>query len=158
MRAGSTATHWGRYEVVVEDTKVVAVEPALSDPDPSPSNVADREPILINTDDAAARGIAAGDVVRVFNERGAYLAGAVASEAIRPGVVQLATGAWYDPDEPGVTGALDRHGNPNVLTLDKGTSKLAHGPSPLTTLVGVERLEGNPPPVGAFTPPDIVRS
>ena len=29
---------------------------------------------------------------------------------------------------PGDPSALDRHGNPNVLTLDKGTSRLAQGP------------------------------
>ncbi len=28
---------------------------------------------------------------------------------------------------PGVIGSLDKHGNPNVLTLDKGTSRLAAG-------------------------------
>ena len=39
--------------------------------------VAGREPLLINTADAAARGIAAGDVVRLFNGRGQTLAGAV---------------------------------------------------------------------------------
>ena len=51
----------------------------------------------IHPDDAAARGIADGDVVRVFNDRGACLAGAVLDEALRPGVAQLSTGAWYDP-------------------------------------------------------------
>ena len=35
--------------------------------------------------DAAARGIADGDVVRVFNHRGACLAGAVISDAVRAG-------------------------------------------------------------------------
>ena len=51
--------------------------------------------------DAAARGIADGDIVRLYNDRGACLAGAVLSEALRPGVVQLSTGAWYDPEDPG---------------------------------------------------------
>ena len=54
--------------------------------------------------DAAARGIADGDIVRLFNHRGACLAGAVLTDAVRPGVVQLATGAWYDPiDRPQTT-------------------------------------------------------
>jgi biotin/methionine sulfoxide reductase len=39
--------------------------------------------------------------------------------------VQLSTGAWFDPLDPAAIGSLDKHGNPNVLTLDKGTSKLA---------------------------------
>jgi biotin/methionine sulfoxide reductase len=121
------------------------------------SKVQDREPVWINPADAAARGIADGDVVRLYNDRGACLAGAVVTDRIQPRAVQLATGAWYDPAEPGVPGSLDRHGNPNVLTLDKGTSKLAQGPIAHTTLVQIERFEGEPPPVGAFVPPEIIR-
>ena len=46
--------------------------------------VAGREPCLINPVDAEARGIADGDVVRVFNDRGQVLAGAVVTDAVRP--------------------------------------------------------------------------
>ena len=101
------------------------------------SKIAGREPITIAPADAAARGIETGDLVRVFNARGACLAGAFVSDAVRPGVVQLATGAWYDPAEPGTPGTLDRHGNPNVLTLDKGSSRLAQAPSAMTACVEV---------------------
>src|SRR5690606_30113904 len=76
------------------------------------AKVAGREPVDLHPDDARARGIADGDVVRIHNDRGACLAGARLTDAVRPGVVVLATGAWYDPDADG----LDRHGNPNVLT------------------------------------------
>ena len=76
--------------------------------------------------------------------------------AVRPGVVRLPTGAWYDPVDPGSRDAMCRHGNPNVLTLDKGTSRLAQGPSAHTCLVEVERYDGAPPAVGAFVPPEIV--
>jgi biotin/methionine sulfoxide reductase len=119
------------------------------------SKVAGREPMRINRADAEARGIGDGDVVRVFNNRGAILAGAVLTEDIRPGVIQISTGAWYDPLEPGTIGSLDKHGNPNVLTLDKGTSRLAQGPSAQTTLVQVEKFVGDPPPVSAFETPMI---
>jgi anaerobic selenocysteine-containing dehydrogenase len=117
------------------------------------SKVAGREPMRINSGDAQARGIRDGDVVRVFNDRGAILAGSTLTDEIRPDVIQISTGAWYDPAEPGQVGSLDKHGNPNVLTLDKGTSRLAQGPSAQTTLVEVERYIGEPPPVGAFEPP-----
>jgi biotin/methionine sulfoxide reductase len=117
------------------------------------NKVAGREPMRMNTDDAAARGIRTGDVVRVFNSRGAILAGAIVTDDIRRGVIQISTGAWYDPVEPGVIGSLDKHGNPNVLTLDKGTSRLAQGPSAQTTLVQVEKFVGEPPPVSAFDSP-----
>lgn len=116
------------------------------------AKVAGREAIWLNPIDAAARGIGAGDVVRVFNDRGACLAGAVITDSLAPGCVQLPTGAWYDP---ATQGGLDRHGNPNVLTLDKGTSGLAQGPSAHTALVEVERLAGPAPPVRAFEPPEI---
>jgi biotin/methionine sulfoxide reductase len=120
------------------------------------SKIADREPIWIHPEDAAARGIATGDVVRVFNDRGACLAGALVTDAVRPRVVQLATGAWYDPLEPGRVGTLDRHGNPNVLTRDEGCSRLSQGPCAQSTLVEVERYAGPVPPVTAFEPPPIV--
>ena len=117
------------------------------------SKVALREPVRMNLHDAAARGIKAGDVVRVFNDRGALLAGAVVTGEIRPGVVQLATGAWFDPAEPGVPGSLEKHGNANVLTLDRGTSRLAQGSSAQTTLVQIEKFTAEPPPITAFDPP-----
>jgi biotin/methionine sulfoxide reductase len=99
------------------------------------------------------RSISDGDVVRVFNDRGAILAGAVLSEAIRPGVIQIATGAWYDPETPGQIGSLDKHGNPNVLTPDRGSSKLAQGPTAQSTLVEVEKLCRQAPTISAFDPP-----
>ncbi|MCH7478641.1 MAG: Asp-tRNA(Asn)/Glu-tRNA(Gln) amidotransferase GatCAB subunit C, partial [SAR324 cluster bacterium] len=89
------------------------------------------------------------------NGRGALLAGAVVTERVRPGVVQLSTGAWYDPAEPGVVGSLEKHGNPNVLTLDKGTSKLGQGPIAHSALVEIARYEGEPPEVTAFRPPPM---
>ena len=82
-----------------------------------------RERVHLNPDDAAARGIAEGDVVELWNDRGACLASAHINPQIMQGVARLATGAWYDPDDTG----RDRHGNPNVLTMDKGTSSLAQG-------------------------------
>ena len=119
------------------------------------SKVQGREPLWLNPSDAAARGISDGDVVRVLNDRGACLAGAVVTNAVCPGVAQLQTGAWYDPDKPGMIGTLDRHGNPNMLTLDKGTSKLAQGPSSQTALVEVERWTAAVPDIGAYKEPAL---
>ena len=119
------------------------------------NKVAGREPVRLHPDDAAARGIRGGDVVRIFNDRGSVLAGAVLSSDVMRGVVQLATGAWYDPVDPHAVGSMDKHGNPNVLTGDRGTSRLGQGPSPLSALVEVERHEGRAPAVTAFDPPEI---
>ncbi|SFT88958.1 molybdopterin guanine dinucleotide-containing S/N-oxide reductase [Sedimentitalea nanhaiensis] len=110
-----------------------------------------REPVLLNPTDAAARGIGAGDLVRLFNDRGACLGVAQVSDTIRPGVVQMSTGAWWDPDETGMC----RHGNPNVLTRDQGTSKLGQGPTAHSCLIEIEKFTGTPPPARPFEPPEI---
>lgn len=115
--------------------------------------VAGREAIHMNARDAAQRGIAAGDVVRIFNARGACLGGAVVSDGLMPGVMAMHTGAWYDPVELGVPGSLDKHGNVNVLTPDIGASRLSQGCAAQSCLVQVERFEGEPPAVTAFDGP-----
>ena len=117
------------------------------------SKVSGREPVRINRGDAEARRISDGDVVRIFNDRGTILAGAVLTNNVRPSVIEISTGAWYDPLEPGKIGTLDRHGNPNVLTLDKGTSKLAQGPTAHSTLVEIEKFAGVVPEITVFSQP-----
>ncbi|GAB78989.1 biotin/methionine sulfoxide reductase [Austwickia chelonae] len=125
------------------------------------SKVAGREPIRLHPEDAATRGILAGDLVRVFNGRGHCLAGAVLDDGLRPGVAQLATGAWYDPfspdpatgqEDPRALAALDVHGNPNVLTADRGTSSMSQGCTGQWTMVDVERYDGPSRPVQAHAP------
>jgi len=120
------------------------------------SKIADREPMTMHPDDAAARGIRSGDVVRVWNDRGACLAGVILSDALMPGIVQLSTGAWYDPEVPGQTAGLEKHGNPNVLTRDRGTSRLGQGPTAHSCLVEVARVDGAIPPVTAHRPPPLM--
>lgn len=120
------------------------------------SKIHGREPVRIHPDDARARALAAGDIVRVFNDRGACLAGVVLDDGLLPGVVQLATGAWYDPLDPSDPGSMCVHGNPNVLTPDVGSSRLAHGCTGQHVLVEVERYDGELPPIRAYDPP-IVR-
>jgi trimethylamine-N-oxide reductase (cytochrome c) len=71
--------------------------------------VQEREPLFVHPDDAAARGIAHGDVVRAFNDRGQALVGAFVTDRVRPGVVVIPQGGWYDPLEPGTVGTLCRH-------------------------------------------------
>jgi biotin/methionine sulfoxide reductase len=122
-----------------------------------------REPVMMHPEDATARQIADGDLVRVFNHRGACLCSAVISDQIRPRVIQISTGAWFDPvqiDKDGVIfeRGLCKHGNPNVLTLDKGTSRLAQGPIAHTCLVDIEKFTGQAPPVSAFDPPEIIKT
>ncbi|WWH45850.1 hypothetical protein VRC12_11125 [Pseudomonas poae] len=70
------------------------------------------------------------------------------------GVVSIPTGAWFDPADPTTTGTIDKHGNPNVVTLDIGTSQLAQGSVAQTALVQVEKFDGDLP-VTAFQLPRI---
>ncbi len=113
-----------------------------------------REVARINPVDAAARGIEDGEIVRLFNERGACLASAVLHEGIRPGVIELPTGAWYDPEDPMSEDSLEVHGNPNVLTRDAGTSRIAQGPTAHSCLVEVERFADPLPEIKVFRQPE----
>ena len=117
-----------------------------------------RQPITLHPEDAAARGIADGDLLRVYNDRGACLAAARLSDRIRRGVVRLSTGAWFDPADSGSNQPLEKHGNPNALTLDIGASKLSQGCIAQTCLVEVERFDAAPPPVTAHRLPEFEKS
>lgn len=117
------------------------------------SKIQQREPLTLNTDDARARGISDGDVVKVFNDRGAFLAGVIVSDNIRPGVVQIATGAWFDPLVHGEPDSLEKHGNPNMVTEDVGSSSLSQGCSAQTATVDIVKWEGELPGITAFEPP-----
>ena len=74
------------------------------------------EPLLdLHPDDAAARGIADGDVVRVSNARGEVVARARLGDVVRPGVVALPSG-WWASRSPGATMA-------NALTTPELTDR-----------------------------------
>ena len=87
------------------------------------------EPLLeIHPDDAAARGIADGDTVRVFNDRGSYHCRAHVSARARAGVVN-GLGVWWR--KMGLNGT-----NVNQLTSQNLTD-LGHGPTFYDCLVEV---------------------
>ncbi|MCC2099410.1 MAG: FCD domain-containing protein [Hyphomicrobiales bacterium] len=117
-----------------------------------PSDIYDLSKIDAEID----RAIADGDVVRIFNDRGACLTVAKLSDTILRGVLELQTGAWYDPQHPGQIGALDKHGNPNVLTSDRGTSQLSQATAAQSCLVQVEKWHGSVPDVTVFDPPVVL--
>ncbi len=116
--------------------------------------VAGREPVLINAEDATARGIAAGDVVRVFNDRGQTLAGAVPTADIRRATICLHEGSWYDPAEPGKVGSLDKQGSANTVTRDEPlSSSYAQATIAGTVVVQVEKYAHPAPAITAYDQP-----
>jgi len=91
----------------------------------------EQEPVLeIEAADAAARGIASGDEVRVFNDRGEYRCVARVNERARPGVVH-GLGVWWR--KYGLDGT-----NVNELTHQRLTD-MGRAPSFYDCLVEVER-------------------
>ena len=89
------------------------------------------EPLLeIHPQDAQARGIESGAVVRVFNDRGEYRCKANVSERARPGVVN-GLGIWWR--KLGLAGT-----NVNQVTSQKLTD-LGRGPVFYDCLVDVQR-------------------
>jgi biotin/methionine sulfoxide reductase len=114
-----------------------------------------RQPVRIHPQNASSRGIAEGDVIKLASLRGECLGIATLTDALLPGVVQMATGAWYDPVDMADIGPLELNGNPNVLTPDHCTSRLSQGPSPNSCLVEIVRFTAPVPPSRAYTPPEF---
>ncbi len=95
------------------------------------------EPCWINTKDAEKRGIKNGDIVRVFNERGSVLCGALVWERVMPGVISIDHGARVDYIIPG---KVDRGGAINTIAPEGLVSKHCAGQATSGYLVEVEKL------------------
>ncbi len=93
-------------------------------------------PLWMHPDDAAARGLAAGDVACVRNDVGALEAPVALDPNLRPGVVAMTHGFGYAAT-PGMPAA---HANPgvNVNLLS------ASGPGTFDPLSGMSHLTGIP--------------
>lgn len=109
-----------------------------------------REAAYLHPDTARTRGLAAGSVIRIWNARGACLAGLRLDPHLRRDCIALPTGAWFDPQD-----GLCRHGNPNVLTLDAGCSSLSQGNIAHTALVQVAAWTDTLPPLAVDRPPPL---
>jgi molybdopterin guanine dinucleotide-containing S/N-oxide reductase-like protein len=98
--------------------------------------------VRIHTQDAAERNIQEGDLVRVYNDRGAVICAAQVTERIRPGSVHsYESSAVYDPlGEPGFS--PDRGGCINQLTSSRMMIEKSHSHAANSCLVQIEPWKG----------------
>jgi anaerobic selenocysteine-containing dehydrogenase len=97
-------------------------------------------PVRISYEDARQRGIKHGDIVKLYNDRGAVLAVAWLTERVKNGVLMsYQAGSKYDPIEPGKPGSIDRGGCVNLLTPSRMVSKNAPGMACNSVCVEIEK-------------------
>jgi len=90
-----------------------------------------RPTLQISAPDAAARGVADGDLVRAFNDRGSVELHARITDAVQPGVV-VSQGVWWPSAMRGSRGV-------NVLTDDR-LADMAGGAVFFSNKVEVQRV------------------
>jgi len=95
------------------------------------------EPVWIHPQEAEKRGIRDGDIVKVFNERGIVLCGALVWERVMPGVAYVDHGARHDPLVPGW---VDRGGAINTIAPYGVSSRNAVGQATSGYLVDVQKV------------------
>jgi len=73
----------------------------------------------MHKENAILRGIKNGDIIKIYNDRGAVLGVAHVTERICHGIIHsYEASAIYDPLEPGKPYSIDRGGCVNILTYD----------------------------------------
>ena len=94
--------------------------------------------VRVNSEDAAARGLAQHDLVRVFNDRGAVICAVRLTERVPAGTVHsYESSAVYEPvGEPG--NSPDRGGCMNLLTPSRMMIRKAHALAANSCLVQIE--------------------
>jgi trimethylamine-N-oxide reductase (cytochrome c) len=95
------------------------------------------EPIWLNPKDAVTRGIKTGDIIKIFNERGVVLGGAIVMERIMPGVTYMDHGARCDAILPG---KIERGGAIDLISPDWVISKNCVGEATSGFLADVQKV------------------
>ncbi|MCR9085707.1 MAG: molybdopterin-dependent oxidoreductase [Rhodobacteraceae bacterium] len=114
-------------------------------------NIQDREFLRISPEDAQARGIADGELVELYNNRGSVIVGARVDDGIMPGVVSLYEGAWLSFDRKGRcnSGAI------NILTSSRPSSGLSQATTANSCLARLRKAEGVDGPNLAYQAPNF---
>jgi anaerobic selenocysteine-containing dehydrogenase len=108
--------------------------------------------LRLNSRDAEARGVAGGDLVRAFNDRGDVVLAAQVTERVAPGTVHCYESvADYRPlGEPGHS--PDIAGCINILTPKRFVTPTSTGMAPNSCLIQVEKWERTSAPSSPNTP------
>lgn len=114
-------------------------------------NVQGREAVLLNVQDAKQNGIKDGDLVELYNDRGAIVVGARVSENIMRGVVSIYEGGWPSVDSKGRCNS----GLVNFVTSSRPSSKLSQATSANTCLVKLKKCTDPDGANMAYTKPPI---
>ncbi len=117
-------------------------------------NVQGREPCLMSPEDAAANGIKDGDLVEVYNDRGAIIVGARVDKRIMKGVISIYEGCWPSPDSKGRCNS----GLINFLTSSKASSQLSQATTANTVIASIRKCTDPDGPNLAYTKPAIVEA
>ncbi|MGI2259841.1 molybdopterin-dependent oxidoreductase [Shewanella sp. GXUN23E] len=110
-----------------------------------------RQYVLVNAEDAKERGVKAGDLVEIYNDRGALLAGVKVADNVMRGVIYIHEGAWLQKDSKGRcnSGAI------NILTSARPSSGLSQGNTANTCLAWMKKCDDPESPNMAYQPPVI---
>src|SRR5690606_30705402 len=114
-------------------------------------HVQGRQHVLISVEDAKANGIKDGDLVELYNQRGAVIAGARVTRKIMKGVVSLEEGGWVQFDSKGRCNA----GSINVITTSLAASGLSQATSANTCIASLKKCTDPESENRAFEPPVI---
>jgi trimethylamine-N-oxide reductase (cytochrome c) len=117
-------------------------------------NVRGRQHVFISVEDAAANGIKDGDLVELYNERGALIAGARVTRNIMKGVVSLEEGNWIQLDSRGRcnSGAI------NMITTSVASSGLSQATSANTCIASLKKCTDAESENFAYEPPAVEKS
>ena len=99
--------------------------------------------IRLNSVDAAARGIKAGDLVRAFNDRGSVILVAQVTERVPPGTIHSyeSCGDYQALGEPGHS--PDISGCVNILTPKRYITPTSTAMANNSCLIQVEKWDGS---------------
>lgn len=96
------------------------------------------EPVWINPVEAKKHGIESGDIVKIYNDRGWVLGGAIVTERISLRTIYQDHGARIDPIEHGIS---DRGGANNLIAPHHCASKNTVAENTSGFLVNIEKVD-----------------